>query len=183
MGQRQAREGNTVDGYERRDGQVTTETVSAATADGVGVTRPRSGNGAQADPGASPGAPPATAGARNGDGDGVRRALIRATLTHPAGAPPPPREPPLFTMHQQSGRGNTGNTANVGNTANAGNTWGGQQPRKAGRGRGGQSRSFKDGRAAGGQPGNSYPSGNQARPDGRPGSKPRSSRRGRGRSR
>lgn len=30
----------------------------------------------------------------------VRRPLIRATLKHPEGTPPPPREPPVFTMHQ-----------------------------------------------------------------------------------
>ena len=31
----------------------------------------------------------------------VRRPLIRATLKHPEGTPPPPRQPPVFTMHQQ----------------------------------------------------------------------------------
>ena len=41
----------------------------------------------------------------------VRRPLIRATLKHPEGSPPPPREAPVFTMHEQprggpsSGRG------------------------------------------------------------------------------
>ncbi len=30
----------------------------------------------------------------------VRRPLIRATLKHPEGTPPPPRQPPVFTMHQ-----------------------------------------------------------------------------------
>lgn len=30
----------------------------------------------------------------------VRRPLIRATLKHPEGTPPTPREPPVFTMHQ-----------------------------------------------------------------------------------
>lgn len=31
----------------------------------------------------------------------VRRPLIRATLQHPEGTPPPPRQAPVFTMHQQ----------------------------------------------------------------------------------
>ena len=31
----------------------------------------------------------------------VRRSLIRATLKHPEGTPPPPREAPVFTMHEQ----------------------------------------------------------------------------------
>ena len=30
----------------------------------------------------------------------VRRPLIRATLKHPEGTPPPPRQAPVFTMHQ-----------------------------------------------------------------------------------
>lgn len=31
----------------------------------------------------------------------VRRPLIRATLKHSEGTPPPPREAPVFTMHEQ----------------------------------------------------------------------------------
>lgn len=106
-----------------------------------------------------------------GDGEregSVRRPLIRATLKHPDGTPPPPREPPLFTMHQQPG--GDGRDASQAN-------------RKPGRGRGAQSRSFNDRRQTGGSPGNSRASGNQTQPDGRSGSKSRSSRRGRGRSR
>jgi hypothetical protein len=38
----------------------------------------------------------------------VRRPLIRATLRHPGGAPPPPRQPPVFTMHQQERSGSQG---------------------------------------------------------------------------
>ena len=52
------------------------------------------------------------ASARRG-GDSVRRALIRATLKPQEGVPPTPRQPPVFTMHQQprggagaAGRGN-----------------------------------------------------------------------------
>ena len=37
----------------------------------------------------------------NVDEGSVRRPLIRATLKHPGGAPPPPRQAPVFTMHQQ----------------------------------------------------------------------------------
>jgi hypothetical protein len=142
MGQRQVREGDTVDDGSRED-QVMNQAVAEA------------GDGA-----------------RNGERDGpVRRALIRATLKHPDGTPAPPRDPPVFTMHQQTG----------------GNGW--DAPPQAGKqvpGRGGQPRSFNDRRHAGGAPGapgNNRSSGNQAQPNGRPGSKPRSSRRGRGRSR
>ena len=38
----------------------------------------------------------------------VRRPLIRATLKHPNGAPPPPRQAPVFTMHQQEQSGSQG---------------------------------------------------------------------------
>ncbi len=37
----------------------------------------------------------------------VRRPLIRATLKHPEGTPPPPRQPPVFTMHQQERGGSS----------------------------------------------------------------------------
>lgn len=139
MEQRQVREGDTVDDGSRKD-----ELLNQAVADGA-------------------------ADARDVEREGwVRRPLIRATLKHPDGTPPPPREPPLFTMHQQAdGNGQGAPQAN----------------RKQGRGRGGQSRPFNDRRHAGGEPGNSRSSGNQAQPDGRSGSKSRSSRRGRGRSR
>ena len=59
------------------------------------------------EPAADADAPPA----RRDDGP-VRRSLIRATLPPAAGVPPTPREPPVFTMHQQprggagAGRGN-----------------------------------------------------------------------------
>ena len=94
----------------------------------------------------------------------VRRPLIRATLKHPEGTPPPPREPPLFTMHQQTG----------------GDGWDANSANKK-QGRGGQSRSSNDRRHPGGAPGNNRSSGNQAPREARPGSKSRSSRRGRGR--
>ena len=137
MGQRQVREGDTVDNGSRED-QVMKQAIADARGDVQDVEREGS----------------------------VRRPLIRATLTHPEGTAPPPREPPVFTMHQQPG----GN--------------GGSAPPQAGRpGRGGQSRPFSDRRPAGGAPGNGRPSGNQAQAEGRPGSKSRSSRRGRGRSR
>ena len=37
----------------------------------------------------------------------VRRPLIRATLKHPEGTPPPPRQAPVFTMHQQERGGSS----------------------------------------------------------------------------
>ncbi len=139
MGQRQVREGDTVDDGSRED-QALTRAVADAGDD-----------------------------ARDAEREGsVRRPLIRATLTYPDGAPPPPREPPVFTMHQQTG-GNGSDAA--------------PPNRKQERGRGGQPRSFNDRRRAGGGSGDGRPAGNQARPDGRSGSKPRPARRGRGRSR
>ena len=138
MGQRQVREGDTVDDGSRED------QVMRQVADAGDDTRDAEREGS------------------------VRRPVIRATLKHPDGTPPPPREPPLFTMHQQTG--------GDGSDAQAAN-------RKQGRGRGSQSRSFNDRRYAGGASGNNRSSGNQAQREARPGSKARSSRRGRGRSR
>lgn len=48
----------------------------------------------------------------------VRRPLIRATLTPQDGAPPVQREPPVFTMHQQT-RGATGGNRANGNVRNS----------------------------------------------------------------
>ena len=42
------------------------------------------------------------------DETSVRRPLIRATLTHPEGTPPVPRQPPVFTSHQQQPHGGSG---------------------------------------------------------------------------
>ena len=137
MEQRQVREGDTVDDGSRED-----QAMKQAVADTGDDVREAEREGS------------------------VRRPLIRATLRHPDGTPPPPREPPVFTMHQQTG----------GNGPDAP-----QADRKPGSGRGGRSRSFNDRQR--GAAGNSRSSGNQAQPDGRSGSKSRSSRRGRGRSR
>ena len=139
MGQRQVREGDTVDDGLREE-QAMRQPVAGA-ADDTGDAE------------------------REGS---VRRPLIRATLKHPAGTPPPPREPPVFTMHQQTG--GDGRDAPPAN-------------RKQGRGRGDQVRSSNDRRYSGSAPGNNRSSGNQAQREARPGSKSRSSRRGRGRSR
>lgn len=67
------------------------------------------------DPAAEPSEEPAADAppARRDDGP-VRRALIRATLTPSAGVPPTPREPPVFTMHQQA-RGGGGGGSGRGN--------------------------------------------------------------------
>ncbi len=61
----------------------------------------------------------------------VRRALIRATLTLPEGAPPTQRQPPVFTMHQQTRGGNGGNRAN-GNVRNSRPAWENGHPNKQG---------------------------------------------------
>jgi hypothetical protein len=139
MEQRQVREGDTVDDGSREDQVMRQPVVDAGEATGDAE--------------------------REGS---VRRPLIRATLKHPDGTPPPPREPPLFTMHQQMG--DEGSDAPPAN-------------RKQGRGRGGPSRPSNDRRYAGSAPGNNRSSGNQIQREARPGSKSRSSRRGRGRSR
>ena len=47
------------------------------------------------------------AGAAADDEGPVRRALIRATLKPGEGAPPTPRQAPVFTMHQQTRAGNS----------------------------------------------------------------------------
>ena len=70
----------------------------------------------EVDPTVDPSGEPAVAdaAAERGDGESVRRALIRATLKPQEGVPPTPRQPPVFTMHQQprggaaagTGRGN-----------------------------------------------------------------------------
>ena len=69
----------------------------------------------EVDPAVDPSAEPAVADAavERGDGESVRRPLIRATLKPQEGVPPTPRQPPVFTMHQQprgaaagAGRGN-----------------------------------------------------------------------------
>ena len=47
----------------------------------------------------------------------VRRALIRATLKPQEGAPPPPRQAPVFTSHQNQQQPQSGNGFNRGNTS------------------------------------------------------------------
>lgn len=54
----------------------------------------------------------------------VRRPLIRATLTLPEGTPPTPREPPVFTMHQQQARSGSGQAR--------GGNWNGRANRDSG---------------------------------------------------
>ena len=102
----------------------------------------------------------------------VRRPLIRASLPHPEGETPSHREAPVFTMHEQTTRGNT-----RGKQGGRNGTSGNVQPKKHNRRRGGQGRNFNDKQASG-----NHSNGNQSRPEGRPGGKTRSSRRGRGRS-
>ena len=55
----------------------------------------------------------------------VRRALIRATLKLPEGAAATQRQPPVFTMHQQTRGGNGGNSGNRanGNVRNSRSAW------------------------------------------------------------
>ncbi len=57
----------------------------------------------EVDPAVDPPAEPAVANAASerGDGESVRRPLIRATLKPQEGVPPTPRQAPVFTMHQQ----------------------------------------------------------------------------------
>lgn len=57
----------------------------------------------------------------------VRRPLIRATLPHIEGAQATPREPPVFTMHQQQARPGAGGR---------GGNWSGRSGREGGNGNG-----------------------------------------------
>ena len=98
----------------------------------------------------------------------VRRALIRATLTPQDGAPPAQREPPVFTMHQQTRGGAGGNRAN-GNVRSSRPAWDNGNTNR-GNEKGNSSRASRR-NDRGGQPRN----GSQSRSA--------SSRRGRGRSR
>lgn len=98
----------------------------------------------------------------------VRRALIRATLTPQEGAPPAQREPPVFTMHQQT-RGNSGGNRANGNVRNSRSAWDNGHPNRVNE-KGNSSRSSRR-NDRGGQPRSGSPS------------RSASSRRGRGRSR
>lgn len=98
----------------------------------------------------------------------VRRALIRATLTPQDGAPPAQREPPVFTMHQQT-RGNSGGNRANGNVRNSRSAWDNGHPNRVNE-KGNSSRSSRR-NDRGGQPRSGSPS------------RSASSRRGRGRSR
>ena len=196
MQQRRARVGDTLDDYCPCDAEVTAHTVVAvdSDSDAVSVTRCQTCETEHPHPG-TPGEAESASTERPGGGDDgpagrgdgpVRRPLIRATLTHPAGTPPIPREPPVFTMHEQQrggqARGKSGSREFSGNGRGRDRDGFG----KKGSRRGGQPRSFKDGQSAGGQPGSSGRSGNQApRPDGNQGGRSRtsSSRHSRGRSR
>ena len=188
MVQHQARVGDTLDDYCPRDNEVTTHTVVETNDDGVSITRCQSCDAEHDYPGAereNGGRDDGQEGRGGGDGqDGpFRRPLIRASLPHPDGAPPP-REPPVFTMHEQPPRG-TGwrKGGRGGSSGNGGRTSDGNvQPKKHGRRRGGQGRHVNDQQASGNHSGNRA-NGNQAPPEERSGSKTRSSRRGRGRSR
>ena len=111
-----------------------------------------------------------------GDGGTFRRPLIRALLPHPDGAQASQREAPVFTMHEQPARGN--NWGKGGRGGSNGNGNGNVQAKKHGRRRGGHGRNANDQQGSGNQA-----NGNQLRPEGRSGSKGRSSRRNRGRSR
>lgn len=110
----------------------------------------------------------------------VRRPLIRATLKHPEGTPPPPRQAPVFTMHQQerggspAGRGQNRNGRFVRDSGHS-NKKKGSRDRP---GQGAQDASSK-GNSSGGK--------NRSRPDRQQraasGNRTPSSRRDRGRSR
>ena len=155
MAERQAREANTADAYVNENENETAKQPAAE-----------------------------TNGAKSGDGP-VRRPLIRASLPAPDGTPlQPSRQPPVFTMHQRTGR-NVADRTDL--PDNFGNTWDPpptpQPARKAGQKQGGKSR--RRNRFRGGQAGNGngQPNGNVAgNREGRSQGRFRS-RRNRGRSR
>ena len=72
---------------------------------------------------------PAEQGPDPADDWPVRRALIRATLKPPEGAPPAQRQPPVFTMHQQTRGGSGGDRAN-GNVRNSRSAWDNGHPNR-----------------------------------------------------
>ena len=98
----------------------------------------------------------------------VRRALIRATLKLPEGTAAVQRQPPVFTMHQQTRSPAGGNRAN-GNVRNSRPAWDNGQPNKQGDKNGSSRSSRRNDRS--GQVRNGSPS------------RTANSRRGRGRSR
>ena len=111
----------------------------------------------------------------------VRRPLIRATLKHPEGTPPPPRQAPVFTMHQQE-RG--GSSAGRDQNRNGRVVRDSGQPSKK---KGSRDRSGQGAGQDAAPKGNSSGGKNRSRPDRQPraasGNRAPSSRRDRGRSR
>ena len=186
MQQRRTRVGDTVDDYCPRDEAVTEHTVVAVDDDDqrASVTRCLTCD-TEHEPSPAPAEPTAAPSDAVRDDGPVRRPLIRATLQLPEGTPATPRQPPVFTMHERQlpgqARGKPGRdfSGNGRFRDKDGNT-----TRKKGR-RSGPTRPPKDAQSASGQPGNSWRTGDQGRPDGRAGGRSRaaSGRRGRGRSR
>ena len=93
-------------------------------------------------PSASTDQPVAGDASDEADDVAVRRPLIRATLQLPPGSAPAPRQPPVFTMHQQMERSTGGRPPQRGGRSgrNSGNAPGAGQYRH---------------KKSGGQPGNS----------------------------
>jgi hypothetical protein len=81
----------------------------------------------------------------------VRRPLIRATLPHIEGSQPTPRDPPVFTMHQQHARPSSGQ--------GRGGNWNGRSGRDNGN-------STKSHSQEGGQPGKKKPGSQRRRASG-----------------
>ena len=183
MQQRRTRVGDTVDDYCPQDETTTAHTVVAVDDDGerASLTRCQTCDTEHA-PSTAPAEPALESADATRDDGPVRRPLIRATLQFPKGTPPTPRQPPVFTMHERQpagpfrGRPGSRDYSGNGRGEQDGNTM------RKGR-RNGQSRPFKSGQSASGQPGNTGRPGNPSRPDGRSGGRSRSSsgRRGRGR--
>ena len=112
----------------------------------------------------------------------VRRPLIRATLEHPKGTPPPPRQAPVFTMHQQErggsppGRGSNRNGRFVRDAAQS-------NKKKGSRDRQGQSQNASTkGNSSGGRKRSSRPD-RSGQPREASGNRSSPSRRDKGRSR
>lgn len=112
----------------------------------------------------------------------VRRPLIRATLKHPEGTPPPQREPPVFTMHQQ---GRDGSPPGRGPNRNGRSVHDSGHPNKQKRSRDRRSQSQKASMKAGGSGDKkrSPRSGNSGKSGQVSGNRAPSSRRDKGRSR
>ena len=105
------------------------------------------------------GPPDTGSGTDDSDDGAVRRPLIRATLQPPAGGPSTPRQPPVFTMHQQQAQGPVGRQPNrngrfVQDSGHPGSTIPNKGKKRSGRDHGSPQRAVRGDSAVSQQSGN-----------------------------